>query len=55
MRGPAGEPATVQAAFQAVLAPLAADPRVSRGRLFGASGFKVDGKVFVMLVGAARS
>jgi hypothetical protein len=49
--GTATEPVTIQSAFQAVLAPISADPRVSRGRMFGASGFKVDGKVFAMLVG----
>lgn len=40
----------VQVAFQSALAPVSGDPRVTRGRMFGASGFKVDGKVFAMLV-----
>jgi TfoX/Sxy family transcriptional regulator of competence genes len=44
------ELAEIQSTFQSVLAPFCADPRVSRGRMFGASGFKIDGKVFAMLV-----
>lgn len=34
----------------AISAELANDPQVTQGKMFGASGFKLDGKVFAMFV-----
>ena len=36
--------------FASLAEELLADPLVSEGRMFGAQGLKVDGKVFAMLV-----
>jgi hypothetical protein len=38
------------AAFGAVAAAFRGDPQVTGGRMFGAAGLKVGGKVFAMLV-----